>query len=186
MNLVTNASSSGIAGVICQGDDWRTAKVTAFFSAKLTSTQQNYPVHKQELFVGVESMRHHWDILQGVHFWWYMDHKGLMHLLKQKNLSPCQVRWMELLLEFDFEIIYIEGTQNILCDALSCLYANDAAGTVRSSTEYLEHDDENHVPTADYYACFGWIGGQCCDDLLSGEIVPFMGTKTEVEIHSLT
>ncbi len=80
-------------------------------------------------------MRHHRDILQGVKFRWYTDHQSLIRLLHQKHLSPWQARWLESLSEFDFEVIYIAGTENILCDALSQLYANDAVGTVRAPSE---------------------------------------------------
>jgi hypothetical protein len=91
---VTDVSNSEIAGVISQGENLETAHVAAFFSAKLTTTQPNYPVHEQEMLAGLESMMHHRDILQGTHFQWYTDHKGLIHLLKQKKLSGCQARWM--------------------------------------------------------------------------------------------
>lgn len=48
--MITDGCSSGIGGVICQGDDWKTAKVAPFFSAKLNPAQQNYPVHEIEIF----------------------------------------------------------------------------------------------------------------------------------------
>ena len=70
-----------------QGNDRRTARVAAFFSAKLTSAQVNYPVHELEMLAGVESMRRHRDVLLGCQFTWVTNHKGLTHLLKQKNLS---------------------------------------------------------------------------------------------------
>ena len=57
INLVTDASRTGISGVISQGNNWKTARVTAFFSAKLNSAQQNYPIHEQEMFAGVETMK---------------------------------------------------------------------------------------------------------------------------------
>jgi len=60
--------------------------VAAFYSAKLNATQRNYPVHEQEMLAGVETMLRHHDILQGTHFIWLTDHKGLIHLLNQKNL----------------------------------------------------------------------------------------------------
>ena len=39
-------------------------------------------------------------------------------------------RWMEKIGEFDFEVKYLPGVENILPDALSCMYAFDAPGTV--------------------------------------------------------
>jgi len=42
---------------------------------------------------------------------------------------------------FDFEVIYVLGTENILSDALSRIYSNDAAGTVRTASEYSQYDE---------------------------------------------
>ena len=53
--LVTDGSQAGIAGVISQGDNFRSARVAAFFSAKLSRAQTNYPVHEIEMLAGVES-----------------------------------------------------------------------------------------------------------------------------------
>jgi hypothetical protein len=141
VNMVTDGCITGIAGVISQGDNWKTAAVAAFYSAKLSPAQQNYPVHEIEFLAGVETMLRHRDILQGVHFRWYTDHKGLEHLLNQKGLSGRQARWMEKIGEFDFEIIYVPGTENILSDALSRLYSNEAKGTIRTKGEYTAHDE---------------------------------------------
>jgi hypothetical protein len=138
--LVTDGCNSGIAGVICQGSDWKKAKVAAFFSAKLNSAQQNYPVHEIEMLAGVESMLRHRDILQGCQFTWVTDHKGLTHLVNQKNLSGRQARWVEKISGFDFDIKYVPGTENVLADAFSRIYSNEAPGTVRARSEYTYHD----------------------------------------------
>ena len=139
--MVTDGYTTGIAGVISQGDDWKTAKVAAFYSVKLMPAQQNYPVHEIEMLAGVETMLRYRDILQGVCFRWYTDHKGLIHLLNQRNLSGRQARWIEKISMFDFEVIYVPGAQNILSDALSCIYSFNAPGTVRAASEYTKHDD---------------------------------------------
>jgi hypothetical protein len=82
--LVKDGCLTGVAGFISQGHDWKMAKLAAFYSAKLNSTQHNYPVHEIEMLAGVETMMCHRDILQGVHFTWITDHKGLIHLLTNK------------------------------------------------------------------------------------------------------
>ncbi|PBL04606.1 hypothetical protein ARMGADRAFT_1005083 [Armillaria gallica] len=38
------------------------------------------------MLAGIETMMCHRNILQGVHFTWITDHKGLIHLMNQKNL----------------------------------------------------------------------------------------------------
>jgi len=57
--MVTDGCSTGIAGLVSQGEDWRTAKIAAFYSAKLNPAQQNYPVHEIEMLAGVETMLCH-------------------------------------------------------------------------------------------------------------------------------
>ena len=64
--FMTDACINGITAMISQGDDWKRSTVAAFFSAKLNSAQQNYPVHEQEMLAGIEGMLHYCDILQGV------------------------------------------------------------------------------------------------------------------------
>jgi RNase H-like domain found in reverse transcriptase len=141
--MVTDGCATGIAGLVSQGTGWRTAKVSAFYSAKLNSAQQNYPIHEIEMLAGVEMMLQLCDMLQGVHFKWITDHRGLIHFMNQKNLSGRQAHWMEKIREFDFEIIYVPGSNNVLADALSRMYLNEAPGTVRGPSEYMEHDDNN-------------------------------------------
>ena len=65
VNIVTDGCGTGIAGVVSQGEDWKTADVAAFFSAKLNPAQQNYPVHEIEMLAGIETMMRHRDVLQG-------------------------------------------------------------------------------------------------------------------------
>jgi hypothetical protein len=144
--MVTDGSATGIAGVVSQGDDWKTARVAAFYSAKLNNAQRNYPVHEIEMLAGVETMLRHRDILQGVHFKWITDHKGLIYLLNQKNISGRQARWLEKISSFIFEVIYAAGSENVLADALSRIYSNDSKGTERSRSEFTAYDLMDEEP----------------------------------------
>ena len=138
--MVTDGCGSGISGVVSQGKRWQSARVAAFYSAKLNPAQQNYPVHEIEMLAGVETMLRHQDLLQGVKFKWVTDHKGLTHLLNQKNLSGRQARWLEKITIFPFEVLYVPGADNILADALSRIYSNDAVSDVWVRSEYTYHD----------------------------------------------
>jgi hypothetical protein len=138
--MVMDGCATGISGVVSQGKDWKNARVVVFYSAKLNSAQQNYLVHEIELMARIEIMLHHTDILQGVQFKWVTDHKGLTHLLNQKNLSGRQARWLEKISSFDFEVVYIPENKNVLVDALSRLYSYNSPGTVRAKSEYAYLD----------------------------------------------
>ena len=148
MWMVTDGCATGISGLISQGPDWKTAKIAAFYSAKLNLAQQNYPVHEIEMLAGIETMLRYADILQGVEFQWLTDHRGLTHLLNQKNLSGRQARWLEKISSYTFKVVYIEGSENVVVDALSRLYSNDSSGTVRARSEFTYHDvvDDDTLP----------------------------------------
>ena len=66
--MVTDGCATGISGIVCQGHEWKRAKIAAFYSAKLNSAQQNYPVHEIEMLADIETMLRYMDILQGVNF----------------------------------------------------------------------------------------------------------------------
>ncbi|KIK62317.1 hypothetical protein GYMLUDRAFT_138380, partial [Collybiopsis luxurians FD-317 M1] len=87
----TDGCATGIGGAVCQGPDWQNAKAAAFYSAKLNSAQQNYPVHKIRMLAGIETMLCHRDILQG----------------------------LEKISEFNFKVQYVPGMDNVLADSLS-------------------------------------------------------------------
>ena len=148
MWMVTDGCATGISGLISQGPDWKTAKIAAFYSAKLNLAQQNYPVHEIEMLAGIKTMLRYADILQGVEFQWLTDHRGLTHLLNQKNLSGRQARWLEKISSYTFKVVYIEGSENVVADALSRLYSNDSSGTVRARSEFTYHDvvDDDTLP----------------------------------------
>ena len=58
--------------------------------------------------------------LLGRRFTLMKNHSALKYLFE--NLNSRQARWLEMLNEFDFEIIYIKGKENQVADALSREY----------------------------------------------------------------
>ena len=102
--VTTDGCLTGGGGYVSQGKDPATANVVAFWSGKWNAAQQNYPVHEQELLALVETLKRFRGVLQGTKFTVRTDHKALEHFMKQKNLSPRQHRWIDVLSEFDFGI----------------------------------------------------------------------------------
>ena len=49
----------------------------------------------------------------------FIDHKSLKYLFTQKELNLRQMRWMELLKDYDCTIDYHPGKANVVADALS-------------------------------------------------------------------
>ena len=54
--MITDGCSTGISGLVSQGDNWKTAKIAAFYLAKLNPAQQNYPVHEIKMLTEIETM----------------------------------------------------------------------------------------------------------------------------------
>ena len=48
-----------------------------------------------------------------------MDHKRLKYIFDQRDLNLRQRRWLELLKDYDYIILYHLGKANVVADALS-------------------------------------------------------------------
>ena len=64
-------------------------------------------------------LRHY---LFGSKFEVFSDHKSLKYLFDQKELNMRQRRWLELLKDYDFDLSYHPGKENVVVDALSRKY----------------------------------------------------------------
>ncbi|CEL60395.1 Transposon Ty3-I Gag-Pol polyprotein OS=Saccharomyces cerevisiae (strain ATCC 204508 / S288c) GN=TY3B-I PE=3 SV=2 [Rhizoctonia solani AG-1 IB] len=143
--LITDASLTGASRLVSQGPEWQTASVAAFWLAKFSNAQQNYTVTEREALAIVASLDKFQPLLHGVKFEILTDHKALEFLLTQKTLNARQIRWLETIGQFDCTIRYIEGTQNILADALSRMYSEDKQGTERAESEYVPEREEDRA-----------------------------------------
>ena len=92
----------------------------AFFSRKLSATQQKYSVTELELLAIVETLKEFKGMLWGQRLKVYTDHKNLIQ--DALGLTSDRVyRWRLLLEEFGPEIVYIKGIHNTVADAISRL-----------------------------------------------------------------
>ena len=113
--VYTDASSRQLGAVIVQN-----GRPIAFFSRKLSETQQKYSVTELELLSIVECLKEFKGMLWGQKIKVFTDHKNLTR--DALGLTSDRVyRWRLLLEEFGPEIIYIKGVDNTVADALSRL-----------------------------------------------------------------
>ena len=49
----------------------------------------------------------------------YTDHKSLKYFFTQKELNMRQRRWLEMVKDYDCDIVYHPGKANVVADALS-------------------------------------------------------------------
>ncbi|MGH7973989.1 MAG: RNase H-like domain-containing protein, partial [bacterium] len=96
----------------------------AYFSRKLTSTQQRYTTIEKELLSIVETLKEFKTILYGTDITVHTNHKNLIH---HKFTSDRVLRWRLLIEEFHPAIVYVKGNMNVEADALSRLPLDDIA-----------------------------------------------------------
>ena len=138
--VVCDASTSGVGAFYGQGPKWETCRPAGFMSKKFQEAQFNYRVFEMETLAILEALLKWEDKLIGQKFKVVTDHKALEFFSKQWKLSGRQVRWAEYLSRFDFEIMYVQGKDNIVADSLSRYYKSDTVDDKHPSYVYVSAD----------------------------------------------
>lgn len=119
---VVNTDASGFAtGAVLQQDQGKGLQPIAFLSKKMQAAETRYPVHEQELLAIIHALGTWRHYLLGSRFKVIVrtDHKSLQHFKTQPHLSGRQSRWKDIIANFDFDIEYVLGKDNIVADGLS-------------------------------------------------------------------
>ncbi|GJX82236.1 putative reverse transcriptase domain-containing protein [Tanacetum coccineum] len=113
-DIQCDASHHGLGAVLMQRE-----KVIAYASRQLKPHKENYTTHDLELGVVVFAIKIWRHYLYGTKCTVFTDHKSLQYILDQKELNMRQRCWLELLADYDYEIHYHPGKENVVADALS-------------------------------------------------------------------
>lgn len=148
--VTADASDFAIGAVLSQ-DDGTGPRPVAYESRKLRPAEINYATHEKELLAIVHALRIWRHYLYGTHFKIVTDHNPLRYFDTQNTLTRRQARWMELMQEYDYEILYQPGKQNVVADTLSRRpdLHTCAIATVSVASDLLDrikqgyHDDNN-------------------------------------------
>lgn len=106
----TDACGSGIGAVLMQE-----GHPLAYISHHLKGKQVHLSIYEKEL-LSVQKWRHY---LLHDYFIIRIDQRSLKYLLEQRLNTPIQQQWLPKLLEFDYEIQYRQGKDNLAAEALS-------------------------------------------------------------------
>ncbi|GJV09709.1 reverse transcriptase domain-containing protein [Tanacetum coccineum] len=94
-------------------------KVIAYASRQLKSHEKNYTTHDLELGAVVFALKIWRHYLYGTKSVIYTDHKSLQNIFDQKELNMHQRRWLELFSDYECEIKYHPGKENVVVDTLT-------------------------------------------------------------------
>lgn len=119
-DIETDASDFAIGSVLKQRDHDGKMHVVAFESRVLLPAEKNYSTTQKELLSIIHALTKWSHYVKGGSVTIYTDHKPLTYIQVQRTaLTPRMARWVEFLQEFNVQIQYIEGPDNVAADALS-------------------------------------------------------------------
>ncbi|KAL5574118.1 hypothetical protein UlMin_023715 [Ulmus minor] len=101
--------------------------------------EKNYPTHDLELAAVVFALKIWRHYLYGARCQIFTDHKSLKYIFTQKELNMRQRRWLELVKDYDCEILYHPGKANCVADALS-RKSTVTVMSIRKMPEMLQKD----------------------------------------------
>ena len=110
----TDACGVGIGAVLMQD-----GHPLAYISRHLKGKQLHLSIYEKELLAVVYAVQKWRHYLLTSHFIIKTDQRSLKYLLEQRLNTPIQQQWLPKLMEFDYEIQYKQGKDNVAADALS-------------------------------------------------------------------
>ena len=119
--LSTDASNVAIGGVLSQTDESTGQdRPITFYSRRLSNTERNYATIDKEAFSLIYGLKYNRTFIHGREITLVSDSDPLVYLLKQKNPSPRNSRWLAILSEYNItNIKHLPDVKNAVPDMLS-------------------------------------------------------------------
>ncbi len=107
--------------ILSQYDDEETLHSMIYYSKNLSLAECNYKIYNKKLLAIIRVFKHWRSELKLTELFikMFTDHQALTSLMKDKELSRHQMRWVQKLVDFNFKIMYRSGKQNIKVNALT-------------------------------------------------------------------
>ena len=118
--LMCDASDFAIGAVLGQREDGK-PYVIYYASKTLNEAQRNYTTTEKELLAVVFVLDKFRAYLVGSFIIVFIDYLALKYLLTNQDAKARLIRWILLLQEFDLQIKYKKGVENVVADHLSRL-----------------------------------------------------------------
>jgi hypothetical protein len=149
--IATDSSDYAVGCVLYQeykvttaNDNTKTViKHIGYFSRKLSDSESRGSCTMRELIGCIYALNQFHKFIGGTHFTLYTDHKALSYIFTQKMANSMMMRWLDVLLSYDFSVVYLKGMDNVLPDALSVFILQEKI-TKKSTSPSLNVKDCFH------------------------------------------
>ena len=126
----------------------------SYASRQLNTTEQNYTITEREGLGIIYAVKKFWHCLLANKFVFFTYHQALLYLVNKPCNTGQIVRWLIILLEFDFTVVVKKGTTHQRAYHLSHLMDGDAPMGVEDdlpdaylfNIEMIPKWSENYVP----------------------------------------
>ena len=132
--LTTDASDKACGAVLCQEVDGHDRPI-AYFSKSFSKGELNKSTIEKELLAIYFAIKHFEPYLYGRKFCVKSDHRPLVHLFGMTKPTNRLTRIRLDLEEYDFDIMYIKGKNNVVADALSRIPVSDLSMLVTTRAQ---------------------------------------------------
>ncbi len=106
--------------ILSQYNDENVLHSMIFYSKSMILAEINYHIYDKKLLIIIHCFEHWWlklkctELLIQI----FIDHQALKIFMKNKQLSQCQVNYLNILSKFNFQIIFRSGKMNTKVNAL--------------------------------------------------------------------
>jgi hypothetical protein len=128
--LGTDASAYSISCVLFQdievelspGVKQKKRNFIGFMARSLSASERRYSTTARELLAVTYALTQFHKFVFGTRIKLFTDHKALCYISTQRHMNSMLVKWQDILLNYNFEVIHIKGIHNFLPDILSRLF----------------------------------------------------------------
>ncbi len=119
-NLKINALNYVKDEILSQYNDENVLHSMIFYSKSMISAEINYHIYDKKLLIIIQCFKHWWLELKCIELLiqMFINHQTLKIFMKNKQLSWQQVNYLNILLKFNFQIIFRSGKINTKVNAL--------------------------------------------------------------------
>ncbi len=124
--------------ILSQYDDESVLHLMIFYSKSMILAEINYHIYDKKLLILIRYFKH-WRLklkCTELFIQIFIDHQALKIFMKNKQLSRCQVNYLNILSKFNFQIIFKSGKMNTKVDALIQM---SLANVFKSAKRFEDH-----------------------------------------------